>query len=410
MLGGTVDWSVSEEIVDGVETVEEQVEVCAHCGAENPPGLLLCLACGRDPVSGRDLFAPPDIPSAVETPTPYLTLPSPEVSIALPDPIQVPDPLPIPALEDFQAPPPQPHPIPPPVYRSPPPTPQPEDMSPVLSPLPRWMVGLLGLSLLVFLGIGVAGSVATFNVPSTICLGSTWMGTAVVWLGIMLARRGESRSSVTGARRRLVKALGQRLFEITPLAAKEQRAQLPAVRVPPLVQPASQLLYLSSAGDRVGQLTQVLLGTLCALVAGDHMELATQTFDVLTAGPFRHRLETVAKTAVSRRALYIGGGYLEKLICQHLRRSPTASIRDLIAGVLRQAGGDLLDLISAQISEASSTQTETTSPGAEDVLDLDMQVAALREYCDQFKALNPDLYEQITQEVEEAIRDVLRRG
>jgi hypothetical protein len=283
-------------------------------------------------------------------------------------------------------------------------------MSPVLSRLPRWMVGLLGLGLLFFLGTGLAGSVATFNVPNTICLGSVWIGTAVVWLGIMLARRGESRSSVTGARRRLVKTLGQRLFEITPRAAKEQRAQLPAVRVPPLVQPASQLLYLSGAGDRAGQLTQVLLGTLCALVAGDHLELATQTFDVLTAGPLRHKLETVTKTAVSRRALYIGAGHLEKLICQHLRQSPTTSIRDLTAGVLRQAGGDLLDLIFAQISETSSTQTETPSPGAEDGPDLDTQVAALREYCDQFKALNPELYQQITQEVEEAIRNVLRRG
>jgi hypothetical protein len=281
-------------------------------------------------------------------------------------------------------------------------------MSPVLSPLPRWMVGLLGLGLLVFLGTGVVGSVATFNVPSTFCLGSVWLGTAVVWLGIMLARRGESRSSVTGARRRLVKALGQRLFEITPRAAKEQRAQLPAVRVPPLVQPASQLLYLSGAGDRVGQLTEVLLGTLCALVAGDHMELATQTFDVLTAGPFRQKLETVTKTAVSRRALYIGAGYLEQLISQHLRRSPTASIRDLTAGVLRQAGGDLLDLISAQIGETSSTQTETPSLGAEEVVDLDTQVAALREYCDQFKALNPELYEKVTHEVKEAVQDVLR--
>jgi hypothetical protein len=397
---------VNEDAVDHVKAVEERVELCAHCGARNPPGLLLCLVCGRDPASGRDLFAPPDIPTPGEPPVPLLVMPSLDLTITLPDPIQVPDPLPIPTLEDFIAPPAQPHPMPPPVYRVPPR--QPKNMAPLLSPLPRWSIGLLGLALLTFLGLGVIGGIATLNLPGSICLGSVWLVTAIVWLGIVLARQGESRSKTTGARRRLVESLGQRLFEITPSAAREQRAQLPAKRVQPLVQPASQLIYLSAAGDRTGQLTQMLLGTLCALVAGDHIELATQTYDVLTAGPFRHKLETIKRTAVSRRALYVGAGYLEKLIFEHVRRSPTTSIRELTTDVLRQAGADLLERIAAEISEASPSQTEAPLSEVEEAPDLDAQVAALREFCEELKTLNPDLYEGLTQEVEEAVQGFVR--
>jgi hypothetical protein len=390
---------MSQDTTEQEETIKEQAKTCAHCGAENPPGLLLCLACGRDPATGRDLFAPPDIPPPDEPPAPLLTPPSSELAITLPDPIQVPDPLPIPTLEDFIAPPAQPHPVPPAVYRAPPKPPR--DMAPLLSPLPRWAVGLLGLGVLTFLGLGAAGSLATLNLPGGICLGSVWLVTAIAWLGIVLARRGESRSQVTGARRRLVKALGQRLLEITPGPAREQRAQLPGTPVPPLTQAASQLIYLSSTGDRTQQLTELLLGTLCALVAGDNLELATQTYDVLTASPLKRGIETVKKTVVTRRALYTGAGHLENLILKRLRQSPTTSVRELATDVLRQAGADLLDHIAAETAEAPSLQ-------ADEAPDLDTQLAALREFCDQFKALNPDLYEQITQEVEEVVQDFTR--
>ncbi len=383
---------------DQVKTPQEHVQICAHCGAENPPGLLLCLVCGREPVTGRDLFASPDIPTPAEPPVPELISLSADLVVTLPDPIQVPDPLPIPTLEEFIAPPEQPHPAPPPVYRAPPA--QPRDMAPLLSPLPRWATGLLGLVILTFLGLGIYGSVVTLNLPNSICLGTLWLAIAVAWLGMMLARRGESRSRVTGARRRVVNALGQRVFEVTPQAAREQRARLPVRHIPPFVQPASQLIYLSSRGDRTGQLTQVLLGTLCAMVAGDHIELVTQTYDVLTASPLRRHLETIKRTAVSRRALYVGAGYLEKLIFERLRQSPTVSARDLTYDILHQAGADLLDRIAVGVTGVPTSQ--------EAVPDLDAQVVALREFCDELKALNPDLHAQLAQEVEEAVQAFIR--
>ena len=118
---------MNENTPDQVKTVEERVEACAHCGAENPPGLLMCLECGREPASGRDLFASPEVPMPGEGPTPeqlspsqelIVTLPDPiqvpgpfipsqELNVTLPDRIQVPDPLPIPTVEDFAALPPQ---------------------------------------------------------------------------------------------------------------------------------------------------------------------------------------------------------------------------------------------------------------------------------------------------------------
>jgi len=264
------------------------------------------------------------------------------------------------------------------------------------------VVGLIGLGILAFLGLGAAGSLATLNLPGGICLGSLWLVTAPVWLGLMLARRGETRSQITGARRRLVTVLGQRLFEIAPGPAREQRAQLPKAQIPSLTRPASQLLYLSSSGDRIQQLIQLIQGTLCALVAGNHLELATQTFEVLTASPVKRRVETVKKTAVSRRALYTGAGYLENLILEQLRRSPTSSVRELITEVLRQAGHDLLE----RVAETA----ESLPPSTGEAHDLDAQLAALHDFCEQFQALNPELNELLTREVNEAVRDFVRLG
>lgn len=382
-----------------IESIEEKVETCAHCGAENPPGLLLCLACGREPSSGRDLFTPPDIPIPDQEVYLPLAAPSYDLSITIPDPIQVPDPLPVATLEEFIAPPPQPHPKPSVIHRDPPKPPR--AMVPLLSPWPRWTIGLLGLAALMFLSLGAVGSFVTLNLPGGICLGSLGLTIAVVWLGIILAHRGESYNQTTGARRQLVKTLGQRLFEMTPGPAREQRAQLPAIQIPPLTRAASELIYLSSAGDRPQQLAQLFLGTMCALVAGNNLELATQTYDVLTANLLRSRVETVKRTVVSRRALYVGAGYLENLIIEQLRRSPTTSIRDLAISVLRQAGADLTERISTQIAELPSSPEGEAS-------DLDAQVAALYEFCDEFKALNPDLYQQLTQEVGEAIGSLTR--
>jgi len=257
------------------------------------------------------------------------------------------------------------------------------------------------LLLLALLGLGSAASFATLNLPAGVCLGSLWLAATVLWMGVVSARRGESRSTATGARRRLVTSLGQRLFEITPGAAKEQLAKLPIVQVPSLSQPASHLFYLNSAGGRTSQLTQVLLGTMCALVAGDHIELATQTYDVLTASPLRQNLETINRAAVSPRTLYVGAGYLEKIILQQLRRTTTPSARDLVTAVLRQAGADLLDRIAAETGEAAPAQDSETP-------DLDAQVAALREFCQELKTLNPELYEQLTREVEEAVNGFFR--
>jgi hypothetical protein len=259
------------------------------------------------------------------------------------------------------------------------------------------MMVVLGLGVLTFLGLGTAGSLVTLNLPGGLCLGSVWLVTAVVWLGLVLARRGESRSQITGARRRLVEALGQRLFEVTPGPAREQRAQMPAPQVSHLTQAASELITLSmrDTGDRTQQVTQLLLGTLCALVAGENLELATQTYDVLTASPLSRRVESVKKAVASRRALYAGAGYLERLIVQRLRQSPTTGVRELAADVLRQAGADLLDRILAEAPELPPSQGGQAP-------DLDAQVAALHQFCDQLKALNPDLYQQLTQEIEEA--------
>lgn len=392
--------SVNEDPVDQVKTSEEQVQVCANCGAENPPGLLLCLTCGHDPTTGRDLFASPEVPTPGELPPPNSVSPSSELTITLPDPIQVPDPLPIPSLEDFGTPPPQPPLVPPPMYRAPPP--EPKQMPPLLSPAPRWTIGLLGLAVLAALGLGTVTSLATLNLPGGICLGSLWLVATILWMGIMSARRGESRSTATGARRRLVTSLGQRLFEIAPSATKEQLALLPVREVPSLAQPASQLFYLKSSGDRSGQLMQVLLGTLCALIADDHIELATQSYDVRTDSPLRHSVDSITRTAVFRRTLYVGTGYLEKLVLQQLRQSTSPSAGDLAAGVLQQAGADLLDRIEADISQAAPDQ-------GQEAPDLDAQVAALREFCEELKTLNPELHEQLTQEVEAAIRDFVTR-
>ena len=102
-----------------------------------------------------------------------------------------------------------------------------------------------------------------------------------------------------------------------------------------------------------------------------------------------------------RRTLYIGAGYLEKLILQQLRRTSTPSARDLAADVLRQAGADLLDRVAADLGEALPTR-DVEAP------DLDAQVAALREFCQDFGAFNPELYKQLSQEVEAAVRNFLR--
>ncbi len=390
---------MDKDIVEQAKAVEAQVEICAHCGAENPPGLLLCLACGRNPTTGRDLFAPPDIPIPAEPPEALVVFSSPLLTVTLPEPIQVPDPLPIPTQEDFVAPPHQPPPKPTVVYRTPPPLPK--DMSPLLNPLARWSVGLFGLTVLTLLGLGTIGSLVTFNLPGGICLGSLWLVTVIVWLGILLAQQGDTRSQITGARRQLIKTLGQRLFEITPGPAREQRVQQPTTQHLPFTHVGSELIYWSSTGDHTQQLTQLLLGTLCALAAGDNLELATQTYDVLRASPLKSSFEMVKRTVVSRHVLYVGAGYLENLIFEHLRRSPMTSVRDLTSSVLRQAGTDLLDRIAAEIADASSSQQDETP-------DLEAQVAALREYCDQFKTLNPDLYEQLAREVEEAVGDFAR--
>jgi hypothetical protein len=390
---------MNDDVIERAKALEEHVEICANCGAENPPGLLMCLACGRNPATGRDLFTPPDIPVPDQPPEPLLTSSVSELTVTLPEPIQVPDPLPIPAQEDFVATSHQPHAKPPLVYRAPPPLPK--DTAPLLSPLPRWSIGLLGLAVSVLLGLGTIGSLVTLNLPGSLCLGSLWLAITVVWLGIVLARRGDSRSQTTGAHRRLIKTLGQRLFEITPGPAKEQRVQPPTGQAAPFTHPGSELIYWSSTGDRTQQLTQLLLGTLCTLAADDNLELATQTYDVLTASPLKSSVETVKRTVVSRHILYVGAGYLENLIFEHLRRSPKTSVRDLTRGVLHQAGTDLLDRIAAEIADTSSSQQDEAP-------DLEAQIAALREYCDQLQSLNPDLYQQLTQEVEETVRDFTR--
>jgi hypothetical protein len=337
------------------------------------------------------------VPDPIQVPGPFI--PSQELAVTMPDPIQVPDPLPIPSVEDLAALPQQRPLVLPPLYRAAPP--EPKDLAPVLSPGPRWTAGLVGLVLVSLLGMGAVVSLASLNLPGGLCLGSLWLVAAVLWLGLVSLRRGETRSTATGAGRRLVISLGQRLFERTPSATKEQLAQLPIVQVPPLTQPASHLIYLNSTGDRAGQLTQVLLGTMCALVAGDHIELATQTYDVLTASPLRQSRKAVNRTAVFGRTLYVGAGYLEKTLLKQLRRTSTPSARELVADVLRQAGADLLDRVAADVGEAPPAQDP-------DAPDLDAQMAGLREFCRELKAFNPELYEQLSEEVEEAVRGFLR--
>jgi hypothetical protein len=388
------DQPVNEQAVEPPKDVAQRVEVCAHCGAENPPGLLLCLECGRSPSTGRDLFMAPDVLLPDQLPLPAPTFSASELTVRLPDPIEVPEPLPIPALENFVAPPPQPHPPPPPVYRAPPS--RPKKLEPLLGPLPRWIIIVLGLGVLGVLSLGIIGSLVTFNLPISLCWGSVWLVVAIGWLAIVLARRGETRNETTGAYRRLVTSLGQRLFEITPRPAMEQRARLPARQAPSVLQPASQVLYLASSGDRVGQLVQMLLGTLCGMVAGEQIELMTQTYDILTASPLRERIKTIKRAAVTERSLYVGAGYLESLIMGQLRQAPVTSAHDLTMGVLHQAGEDLFNRIVAQ------APSQTPASESDQAVDLDAQVAALREYCEEFRALNPDLYEQLSQEVEEA--------
>jgi hypothetical protein len=100
---------------------------------------------------------------------------------------------------------------------------------------------------------------------------------------------------------------------------------------------------------------------------------------------------------VTERSLYVGAGYLESLIMRQLRDSPTLSARDLTRSVLQQAGGDLLNRIADQAS----------APQSDEVGDLDAQVAVLREFCEEFRTLNPDLYEQLTQEVEAATHEFM---
>jgi hypothetical protein len=167
-----------------------------------------------------------------------------------------------------------------------------------------------------------------------------------------------------------------------------------------MLQPASQVLYLASNGDRIGQLVQVLLDTLCAMVAGEQIGLMTQTYDVLTASPLRERIKTIKRAAVAEQSLYVGAGYLESLIMGQLRRAPVTGARDLTMRVLHQAGEDLFDLIATQASQTAPSESDQT-------IDLDAQVAALREYCEEFRALNPDLYEQLSQEVEEAVHQFM---
>lgn len=379
--------------------VVKETHTCAHCGAENPRGLLLCLTCGHEPTSGRDLFSLPEIPMPGE---PFGKLASESYfhrGITMPDSIQVPDPLPIPTMEDFVAPPPQPNPKPTAVYRASPRLPR--EMAPLLRPLPQWIIGLMGLGILVLLGLATAGNLAALNLPGGVCLGSIWLVMAALWLPLMLARKGEAYSLTTGVRRRLVTSMGQRLFEITPSAVVEQRAQLPITKVPSFTHAASELIYLNSSGDRSQQITDLLLGTLCALVADGNLELATRTYDVVTASPFKRSVEAFKKTAMTRRAVYIGPGYLEQLILEQLLKSPGLDARELATTILAQAGTDLLDRINASIAELPPAQ-EGQAP------DLDAQLAALRLFCDELKTLNPDLYEQLAKEVKEGVLSLTR--
>jgi hypothetical protein len=384
------------------ETIKETTQTCAHCGAENPPGLLLCLECGRDPATGRDLFAPPPIlvPDAPKESS--LSVSHYDLAIRLPEPIQVPDPLPIPTMEDFAAPPPTPHPAPPPVYRAAPKPPR--DMTPLLNPIPRRILVLFGLIGLAFVGLGMVGSFASLNLAGGICLGSVWLILVVGWLAIVLAKQGETYNRTTNVHRRLISTFGQRLFEVTPGAAKEQRIQQAvAEEIPPLTRAASELIYLTGTGDRNEQLTQLLLGTLSALVASGNLEIASQTYDVLTATPFKRNVETVKKTVLQPRALYVGAGYLEKLILERLNQSPAPNTRELASYVLHQAGADLIERISANIQELPPPEE-----GDEQAPDLDSQIAALQGFYQQLQALNPDLFEQLTQEVEEAVKTFAR--
>ena len=199
---------MNEETTDQINPVKEQVETCAHCGAENPPGLLLCLECGRDPLSGRDLFAPPEVPTPGEPPVPGqasppldLTItmpdsiqmpdpfiPSQELTVTLPDPIQIPDPLPIPILEDFAAPTPQSALVPPPLYIAPPL--EPKDLAPVLNPGPRWTVGLVGLALVSLLGLGAVASFASLNLPGGGLSGFAMVGGGRPLVGANFVTRG----------------------------------------------------------------------------------------------------------------------------------------------------------------------------------------------------------------------------
>ena len=75
-------------------------------------------------------------------------------------------------------------------------------------------------------------------------------------------------------------------------------------------------------------------------------------------------------------------------------------MRDLAAAVLRQAGADLLERVAAEASGAPAPPEEGP--------DVDAQVTALREYCEEFKTLNQELVAQMAQEVEEAVRSFSR--
>ena len=129
-----------------------------------------------------------------------------------------------------------------------------------------------------------------------------------------------------------------------------------------LIEDAAEAFGAAINGKKVGSFgdAAILSCTMCALVAGDHIELASQTYDMLTSSPLKHSQETVNRTAVFRRTLYVGAGYLEKLILQQLRQTTsTPSGRDMAAGVLRQAGADLLDRIAADSGNVLAQRDDT---------------------------------------------------
>jgi hypothetical protein len=402
---------------------------CVNCGHENLEKALICYWCSLDPVTGDSPFPMPATPASLLQDSP-VTLQVPALPV-----IDVPPTLPVPEfpIADVSAgfsdlamptvPEIEIAPLPDipdrsefavvrrrtrhrPVVRA-------YSASPMTTHalLPGWarlFIFVGGLGVLFLLGSALVTGVAA-GLGGIVCLSGLLGLFAVLWLGLLLARRAKRIITRTGAALERVEFLGRSLYETVPGTIKEVPVNL-STQLGVLDVPVSYSELRALADDKsrpvLERSVDLVTGAIVDLIGRDDIVLARQTYPVETRGLLtRNASEEMVRPVLTRRRAYVGPGQLEAEIAKVLRTDQGVTVGELVHKLAGSTGGQDAKRIVAWVDQA----LDDSPPNLEALASPDQALQDFQQFREALQRADPELYQLVEKQVRQGLGALAQR-